>query len=139
MRTWMRLEEIQPHPQNPRVFGKSEIEEMARSLTKFPEMYDIRPMVVQKKGYLLAGHLRLEALRHMANNTPPLRGDWIEVDLVDWPEAKQQEFIIRDNTHGGRWDYDTIANVFPDEAVLQWGVVVRDLEPDICFSCKRPY
>jgi len=120
----MRLEEIQPHPQNPRVFGKSEIEEMARSLTKFPEMYDIRPMVVQKKGYLL---------------TPPLRGDWIEVDLVDWPEAKQQEFIIRDNTHGGRWDYDTIANVFPDEAVLQWGVVVRDLEPDICFSCKRPY
>ena len=138
MREWYVLSDLKDHPANPRNYGAAEIARMADSLRKFPEMYAARPIVINKGLWILGGHLRAKALATLDGYREPMRGRYVECEMVDWPEEKQLEFLIRDNSHIGRWDYDTLANVFPTEAVLEWGVVLRELD-EKCPTCQKPY
>jgi ParB-like chromosome segregation protein Spo0J len=36
----------------------------------------------------------------------------VPVQVVDWSEEKQREFIIKDNVGFGEWDWDELANTW---------------------------
>lgn len=46
----------------------------------------------------------------------------VPVEIVDWPEDKQAEFVIKDNVSGGEWDWDALANEWDAEALEKWGL-----------------
>ena len=46
----------------------------------------------------------------------------IPVKVVDWDEAKQREFIIKDNVGFGEWDWDDLANNWDAEELESWGL-----------------
>jgi DNA modification methylase len=46
----------------------------------------------------------------------------IPVRVVDWPEDKQREFVIKDNVSGGDWDWDLLANDWDIEQLSDWGL-----------------
>ena len=47
----------------------------------------------------------------------------LEEDRVDYEEGCN-EFMIKDNTNAGQWDYDILANDWSNEKIYKWGVDV---------------
>jgi len=117
-----RLEKIyklKKHPDNPRVIKDVKYHLLVKSIKEFPEMLEKRPLVVNKDLIVLGGNMRLRAAEEAG-----LKEIWI--DQTDWDEAKQKEFIIKDNSGFGEWDWDALANNWDVDDLNDWGL---DLPP----------
>src|SRR5574343_1728038 len=107
------LKKLVLNPDNPRIIKDHKFKQLVKSLKDFPEMSKVRPIVVNKDMVILGGNKRYRAM---------VEDGWREapVEVVDWPEEKQREFIIKDNVGFGEWDWETIANEWPE--VAEWGL-----------------
>jgi ParB-like chromosome segregation protein Spo0J len=117
-----RLEKIyklKKHPDNPRVIKDVKFKKLVKSIQEFPEMLEIRPIVVNKDLVVLGGNMRLKAAQEAG-----LKDIWI--DQADWSEEKQREFIIKDNSSYGEWDWDELANSWDVDNLNDWAL---DLPP----------
>lgn len=117
----IQLSEIKPNPDNPRAVKKKQLKALQKSLSDFPEMMQLRPIVVDEDGVILGGNMRYQAL--LANGATET-----EVEAVSGltPEQKR-EFVIKDNVAFGDWDWDKLANEFDAEQLNAWGLDVKDL------------
>lgn len=117
----VQLSEIKPNPDNPRTISKKQLKSLAKSLKDFPEMMQLRPIVVDEDGVILGGNMRYQAL--LANGATET-----EVEAVSGltPEQKR-EFVIKDNVAFGDWDWDKLSNEFEAEQLNAWGLDVKDL------------
>lgn len=111
----LKLSEIKPNPDNPRVIKDEKFTKLVQSLKDFPEMADVREIVVNKDHVILGGNMRFKAMKAAGWTEAPVR-------VVDWPEDKQKEFVIKDNVSGGEWDWDAVANQYELEDLDAWGV-----------------
>jgi DNA modification methylase len=82
-------------------------------------MANIRPIVCNTDMVILGGNMRFKAMQAAGWKEVP-------VEVVDWPEDKQAEFVIKDNVSGGEWDWDMLANQWDAEKLEAWGL---DLPP----------
>jgi len=80
-------------------------------------MASVRPIVCNTEMVILGGNMRFKAM---------MAAGWKEVpvEIVDWPEDKQAEFVIKDNVSGGEWDWDALANEWDADALEKWGLDV---------------
>jgi ParB-like chromosome segregation protein Spo0J len=85
-------------------------------------MLKLRPIIVNKEGMILGGNMRYHALKAMG-----VKECWVEVAEVLSLE-QEKEFIIKDNTNFGEWDFDILANEFTDLPLIDWGLDVGNLE-----------
>lgn len=106
---------VRLNPDNPRVIKDNKFQLLKKSLEEFPDMANVRPIVVNKDMVVLGGNMRLKAMQAAGWKKVP-------VLVVDWPEARQREFIIKDNVGFGEWDWEMIANDWPE--VEEWGLDV---------------
>jgi len=111
------LSDIKPNPNNPRLIKDDKFKKLVQSLKDFPEMASVRPIVVNSDMIILGGNMRHKAMIEAGWKKAP-------VQVVDWPEEKQREFIIKDNVSGGEWDWDMIANEWDAEQLDEWGLDV---------------
>lgn len=125
-----RLEKIyklKKHPDNPRVIKDVKYHLLVKSIKEFPEMLEKRPLVVTKDLVVLGGNMRLRAAKDAG-----LKEIWI--DQTDWSEEKQREFIIKDNSGFGEWDFDALANDWDVNDLNDWGLdlppMFDELEPE---------
>jgi hypothetical protein len=58
----------------------------------------------------------------------------VPVEVVDWSEEKQREFIIKDNVGFGEWDWDELANTWDAEELNEWGLDTWQPEKDVDYS-----
>ena len=109
--------DIKPNPSNPRLIKDDKFHKLVQSLKDFPEMAKVRPIVVNQDMVILGGNMRFKAMKE---------AKWkeIPVEVVDWDEAKQREFIIKDNVGFGEWDWDDLANNWDAEELDAWGLDV---------------
>lgn len=112
----IKLSEIKPNPDNPRVIKKNQLKSLQKSLNDFPEMMELRPIVVDEDGVILGGNMRYQAL--LANGATET-----EVETVSGltPEQKR-EFVIKDNVAFGDWDWDKLANEWDAGELNDWGL-----------------
>lgn len=112
----VKLSEIKPNPDNPRVIKKNQLKSLQKSLNDFPEMMKLRPIVVDEDGMILGGNMRYQAL--LANGATET-----EVEKVSGltPEQKR-EFVIKDNVAFGDWDWDKLANEWDADELNEWGL-----------------
>lgn len=111
-----KIADLIPSEKNPRSIGRKEFEQLKKSLVEFPEMKQIRPVVVDEEMHVLAGHQRLYALQD-------LNYEDVKVLQVTGLTAKQKdEFMIKDNVSSGKWDADIIANNWDLDVLEQFGV-----------------
>ena len=65
----MKLTELKPNPNNPRLIKDDKFKKLVKSLQEFPEMMEKRPMVcvtdVDGKLFPLGGNMRLKALQEL--------------------------------------------------------------------------
>lgn len=121
----MKLSEVKPNPDNPRVMKDEKFEKLCKSLDEFPKMMALRPMVVDADGVVLGGNMRLRALQHLGYTSVPV--EWVK-NASDLTEDEQRRFIIEDNVSFGEWDYDALANEWADVPLNDWGMDVWDGE-----------
>jgi DNA modification methylase len=111
------ISSIKPNPSNPRLIKDDKFHKLVQSLKEFPEMASVRPIVVNQDMVILGGNMRFKAMKEAKWKEVP-------VQVVDWDEAKQREFIIKDNVGFGEWDWDDIANNWDAEELEAWGLDV---------------
>lgn len=109
------IDQIKTNPKNPRLIKNEQYKKLVQSLKDFPEMAEVREVVVNKEHMILGGNMRFKAMQEAGWSEVPVR-------VVDWPEDKQREFIIKDNISGGEWDWDILANDWDNDLLADWGL-----------------
>lgn len=128
----INIKEIKPNPNNPRILKDDKFKKLVQSLKDFPEMANVRPIVVNKDMIVLGGNMRLRAMQEAGWKKAP-------VQIVDWSIEKQNEFIIKDNVGYGEWDWDVIANDWDYEDLNKWGLDVPGFNLDENFTENNEY
>jgi hypothetical protein len=118
------LTKLKPNQDNPRVLKDDKFQKLVASLETFPDMLELRPIVVDENWTVLGGNMRLRALQHLKVKEVPVT----QVDGLT-PEQKR-EFIIKDNASFGEWDWDILANEWDPEQLTAWGLDVWLPEPE---------
>lgn len=112
------LKSLKPTNNNPRQIKKDDFEILKRSLKEFPEMQDLREIVVDENYTILGGHQRVKAMLANGQTTAKVK---VATGLT---EAQKREFIIKDNVANGEWDMDILANEWDEEPLGDWGLGV---------------
>ena len=117
MPTKVKISEVKSNPNNPRIIKDDKFKKLVQSLKDLPEMAEVRPIVVNADMIVLGGNMRLKAMKEAGWKDVP-------VEVVDWDEQKQKQFIIKDNVGFGEWDWDMLANEWDAESLGEWGLDV---------------
>lgn len=114
----MKLSDIKPNPNNPRIIKDDKYAKLVESVRTFPEMLRLRPIVINDAGVVLGGNMRLKACKDAGLKSVPV------IRASELTEEQQREFIIKDNVGYGEWDWETLANEWDDMKLDEWGVDV---------------
>ena len=111
----VKVAAIKSNPKNPRLIKDDKFKKLVKSIKDFPEMETVRPIVVNKDMIILGGNMRYKAMIECGYKE-------VNVEVVDWSEQKQNEFIIKDNVSYGLNDWDMLANEWDMELLEDWGM-----------------
>jgi len=118
----MKISEIKPNPNNPRIIKDEKFQKLVQSIKDFPEMLELRPIVLNSENIILGGNMRLKACQEAClKEVPVIRAENLT------PE-QQQEFIVKDNVSFGEWDWDMLANEWDTELLNEWGLDVSHVD-----------
>jgi len=112
------IKKVIPNPSNPRIIKDDKFKKLVNSIKEFPQMLELRPIVVDSNMVVLGGNMRLKACQAAGLQ---------EVDILiadQLTEEQKAEFIIKDNVGFGEWDWDLLANEWDVEALTEWGLDV---------------
>jgi DNA modification methylase len=107
---------LKPNPSNPRHIKDGKFTQLVKSIRNFPEMLNLRPIVVDADYVVLGGNMRLKAC---------IEAGLIEVPIImasELTKEQQGEFIIKDNVGFGEWDWEVLANEWEVEELAEWGL-----------------
>jgi len=113
----VKLSEVKLNPNNPRLIKDDKFKKLVQSIKDFPEMLNIRPIVVNSDMVILGGNMRYKACLEAGLKEVP-------VIITNLSEDKQREFLIKDNTSGGEWDWEVLANEWDNEELESWGLTL---------------
>jgi hypothetical protein len=114
----VKISQVKPNPENPRLIKDDKFFKLVRSIQDFPQMLDIRPIVVNDDMIVLGGNMRLKACKEAGLK---------EVSIVvasNLTDDQQREFIIKDNVGFGEWDWEDLANNWNVDQLSMWGLDV---------------
>lgn len=113
-----KVNDIKLNPNNPRIIKDDKFKKLVKSIQEFPEMLDIRPIVVNSDMVILGGNMRFKACKEAGLKEVPI------IIADNLTEEQQREFLIKDNVSGGEWDFDLLANEWDSEELEDWGLDV---------------
>jgi len=105
-----------PHPNNPRLIKDDKFKKLVQSIKDFPEMLELRPIVVDDNYIVLGGNMRLRACKEAGLKRVPI------IKASNLTPEQQKRFIITDNVGFGEWDWDILANEWDQEELIEWGL-----------------
>ena len=129
----VNIKQVLPNPDNPRFIKDYKFEKLVKSIKEFPQMLDLRPIVVNQDMIVLGGNMRLKACEEAGlTEVPIIFADNLTPD-------QEKEFIIKDNSSFGEWDWDLLANEWTTDNLQDWGIDVPtfDIEEPIDESPKK--
>jgi ParB-like chromosome segregation protein Spo0J len=115
-RITLKVSEVKSNPNNPRVIKDEKFKSLVKSIQDFPEMAEIRPIVVNADMIILGGNMRFKAMKEAG---------WKEVPVIiadHLTPEQEREFIIKDNTSGGDWDWEMLAMEWDADKLEVWGL-----------------
>ena len=110
------ISQVIPNPTNPRIIKDDKFKKLVKSIEEFPQMLELRPIVVDANMVVLGGNMRLKACIAAGLKEVPI----IVADKLT--DAQKAEFVIKDNVGFGEWDWDLLANEWDVEALTDWGL-----------------
>jgi hypothetical protein len=131
MKQLIKISQVKSNPNNPRLIKNDKFKKLVKSVQEFPEMLELRPIVVDENMIVLGGNMRLKACKEAG-----LKEVWIEV-AEGFTEEQKKEFIVKDNVGFGEWEWDILANEWDSVQLAEWGLDVWENEDDIDYSEKN--
>ena len=118
---------IKPNPNNPRIIKDYKFKQLVKSIQDFPQMLELRPIVIDENNIVLGGNMRLKACIEAGLSEVPV------IHANNLTEDKKKEFIVKDNVGFGEWDWDDLANNWEVEQLTEWGLDIPnfDVEPSL--------
>jgi hypothetical protein len=116
--TITKISEVKLNPNNPRLIKDDKFTKLVQSIKDFPEMLDIRPIVVNADMVILGGNMRFKACKEAGLKEVPV------IIADNLTEEQQREFLIKDNTSGGEWDFEMLANEWDVDLLEDWGLEI---------------
>ena len=117
----MKLSEIKPNPNNPRLVRDDKFKKLCQSIKSFPEMMALRPIIVDENNIIQGGNMRFKELSEM--NYKDVPDEWIKQGKDLTPE-QWKEFVIKDNVGFGEWNWEIITIDWETETLKDWGLDV---------------
>lgn len=117
-----KINDVKMNPNNPRLIKDERFKKLVKSIQDFPEMLNIRPIVVNDDMVVLGGNMRLKACKEAGLREIPV------IKAINLDENKQKQFIIKDNIGFGEWDWEMLANEWNSEELSEWGLNVADMK-----------
>jgi hypothetical protein len=114
----VKIGKVKPNEENPRYIRDSKFKELVKSIKDFPEMLDIRPIIVDEDMIVLGGNMRLKACTEAGLKEVPT------LMVKGWSDEKKKEFVVKDNLGFGQWDWDILANTYDADKLEEWGMQV---------------
>jgi len=119
----MKLSEIKPNPNNPRLIKDDKFHKLVKSIKEFPKMMALRPMVIDANNIILGGNMRFKALKELGYKEVP--DEWIK-RAEDLTDEEIRRFIIADNVGFGEHDWEMLQNEWDIEDLEEWGLDVEE-------------
>ena len=110
------INKVRGNDNNPRIIKDDKFRKLVQSIKDFPEMLELRPIVVDEDMIVLGGNMRLKAC---------IEAGLKEVHITvasNLTEEQKKEFIVKDNVGFGEWDWDMIANEWDTNKLRDWGL-----------------
>ncbi len=141
----MKLKDIKPNPNNPRVIKDDKFEKLKRRITQSKAFGKLNPIKVDIDMIIIAGNMRYRACQDLKIKEFPVEvltmaiyneiiQDRVDNNLDDADATYKDicnEFIIIDNVHAGVWEYDQLANDWDSEQLNEWGLDVWQAPEDV--------
>jgi DNA modification methylase len=127
----VKISDIKTNPNNPRLIKDDKFKKLVKSIQDFPQMLEIRPIVVNQDMIVLGGNMRLKACKEAGLKEIPI------IYADDLTEDQQRQFIIKDNVGFGEWDWEMIANEWNAEQLDEWGLDVPDFSPNEILEAEE--
>ena len=124
----VKISEIHANKNNPRIIKDDKFRKLVKSIQDFPQMLEIRPIVVDEDNIVLGGNMRLKACKEAG-----LKEVYI-VKADNLTEEQKQEFIVKDNVGFGEWDWDSLANEWDVDQITDWGLDVWQSPLEVDYS-----
>ena len=119
-------------PENPRTINKEKFEKLKQNISDYPEMLTYRSLLVYPmengKFIIVGGNMRYRAMSELVIETCPV----IELPK-ETPVDRLKAYTILDNNGFGEWDFDLLANDWPEDLLVKWGLDVdfkKDFDKD---------
>ena len=115
----VEISKIRNNTNNPRFIKDDKFRKLVKSIKEFPEMLELRPIVVDEDMIVLGGNMRLKACIEAGLKQVHIK---IAENLT---EEQKKEFIVKDNVGFGEWDWDLLANEWDTELLEEWGLDLK--------------
>ena len=112
----VKIGEVKTNPNNPRIIKDDKFKKLVKSIQEFPQMLELRPIVVNAEMVVLGGNMRLKACKEAGLKEVPI------IMADELTEEQQNEFIVKDNVGFGEWDWDVLANEWDAVQLEEWGL-----------------
>jgi hypothetical protein len=112
----LKINDLKPNQDNPRIIKDIKFKKLVRSIKDFPEMLELRPIVVDEDMTILGGNMRYRACIEAGIKQIPVK---VAKGLTD---SQKKEFIVKDNLSFGEWDWDILGNEFNFELLDDWAL-----------------
>lgn len=112
----VEISKIRNNTNNPRFIKDDKFRKLVKSIKEFPEMLELRPIVVDEDMIVLGGNMRLKACIEAGLKEVHIK---IAENLT---EEQKKEFIVKDNVGFGEWDWDLLANEWDTDLLEEWGL-----------------
>jgi ParB-like chromosome segregation protein Spo0J len=124
----LKINQLKSNESNPRIIKEAKFKKLVQSIKDFPEMLELRPIIVDENNTILGGNMRYKACVEAGLKEVPVK---IAKDLTD---EQKQEFIVKDNVGYGDWDWDMLGNEWNNVKLAEWGMDVWQPEKEVDYS-----
>jgi len=114
----MKLSDIHVNPANPRIIKDDRFKKLVKSISEFPKMMELRPIIIDNDMMILGGNMRFKALKELKYKDIP--AGWVK-RAEELTDEEKRRFIIEDNIGFGDWDFDALQDWDRDQ-LIDWGL-----------------
>jgi len=121
------IRDLIPYEANPRQITDKQAKDLKASLAKFG-IAD--PIIINTDNMIIGGHQRKKILETLLGYDPDYQID-VRVPDRELSIDEARELNVRLNKNTGSWDFDTLANEFELDDLLDWGFEKGELDLDL--------
>ena len=129
----LKISDIKANPNNPRIIKDDKFKKLVQSIKDFPQMLELRPIVVNDEMIVLGGNMRLKACKEAGLKLVPV------IKASDLTPEQQAEFIVKDNVGFGEWDYELLLNAYDSADLEAWGLDLPELPENEIEATEDDY